>query len=134
MAAWFAGRRGGTRGARRTAVRGALAAAIGAVLVCVAGLTVVVAGAWAGGSSGSSLGGKLVGAETSPRGDHIRGQFRRALAAHFQTPRNGSRRFRPRHSAGLRGSSHYTDNKNAFLDGDGHLVIEARKEGQPGVP
>jgi beta-glucanase (GH16 family) len=133
MAAWFAGRRAGRRGERRTAVRGVLAAVIGAVLLCVAGLTVVAAGASAGGSSGSSVSRNLAGAETSPAVNTFEDNFDGPSGAlpdsakwvpKVQTPgqsRTGEIQY-------------YTDNKNAFLDGDGHLVIEARKESKEACP
>jgi beta-glucanase (GH16 family) len=133
MAAWFAGRRAGTRGARRTALRGVLAAVIGAVLVCVAGLTVVAAGASAGGSSGSSIAVNLAGAETSPAVITFEDNFDGPRGA----PPDSAKwipKVQTHAQPGATGIQDYTDNKNAFLDGDGHLVIEARKESQQACP
>ena len=133
MAAWFTGQRGETGGARQTVKRGVLAAVIGVVLACLAGLTVVVAGASAGGSSGSSVGGKLAGAATSPAVVTFEDNFDGPDGA----PPDSAKWIPKVQTPGQRGATgiqYYTANKNAFLDGDGHLVIQARKESQSACP
>jgi len=134
MAAWFAGRRKRTRDARRTAARGVLTTVIGVVVLCVAGLAVIVAGASAGGTNRSSVTENLAATATSPAVTTFEDNFDGPEGT-YPDPAKWIPKVQNHTQPGATGIQDYTDNnKNAFLDGHGDLVIRARQESQQACP
>jgi beta-glucanase (GH16 family) len=114
-------------------MRGAVVAVIGAVLACVAGLTVIVAGASAGGSPGSSVAAQQARAGTSDAKITFEDNFDGPSQA-LPDSAKWVPKVQTRAQSRTGEIQYYTDDKNAFLDGDGHLVIKARKESKQDCP